>query len=185
MQGCAAKWPRGAPAQREPQAAHSPREMASGAVTLLHSAPGSQLDAILRTGLQARSAFEDLGLAMRRGVVYCWLKLEHDKMWGCKPHYVHVEVTVDASRCRVADMEFASIALMYLQGQGGKPRNIEAAALLARLYELTSVPLSEYREGMFWTPEVLVRGDIAPADVTVGSADGRNQATGPGPGPAG
>jgi hypothetical protein len=159
--------------------------MASGSVTLLHSAPRSQLDAILRNGLQARSAFEDLGLEMRCGVVYCWLQLEHDKMWGGKPGYVHVEVTVDVSRCRVADMQFASIALMYLQGQGGKPRNTEAAVLLARLYELTAVPLNEYREGMFWTPEVLVRGDIAAADIAVASADDRHPGTDPNPAPGG
>ncbi len=95
-------------------------------------------------------------------------------MWGSKRGYVHVEITVNASRCRVAEMDFASIALMYLQGQGGRPRNPEAAALLTKLYELTSVPLNEYREGMFSTPEVLVQGDIAAADIAAPSDDDRS-----------
>lgn len=48
---------------------------------------------------------------------------------------------------------------------GGKTRNSEVASLLARAYDLTSVPLRTYRPGMFWTPEVLVTGDIGPAYV--------------------
>jgi hypothetical protein len=148
--------------------------MTSGLVRLLHSVPRTQLDTILRDGLQAQSAFNDLRLEMRRGVVYCWLRPEDDKMWGGKPGYIRVEITVDASRCRVAEMDFASIALMYLQGQGGKPRNPEAAAILTRLYEMTSVPLSQYRKGMFWTPEVLVKGDIAAADIAAASDDDRS-----------
>ena len=71
-------------------------------------------------------------------------------------------MTVDQDRCRVAEMDFAGIAMMYLQGSGGKPRNEEAARLLADVYRVTSVPLSDYTEGMFWTPEVLVKGDIDP-----------------------
>ncbi|MEW6752916.1 MAG: hypothetical protein AB1505_18345 [Candidatus Latescibacterota bacterium] len=140
---------------------------AADAVTLVHSAPRAQLEQILQSGLKARSTFGDLGLEMRRGVVFCWLRPEHDKMWGASPDHAHLRITVDAWRCRVAEMDFASIALMYLQGQGGKPRHPEAAALLARLYELTSVPLSQYREGMFWTPEVLVQGDIPAAQIAL------------------
>ena len=52
--------------------------------------------------------------------------------------------------------------MMYRQGSGGKPKNEKAARLLAEVYQVTSVPLSDYIEGMFWTPEVLVKGDIAP-----------------------
>jgi hypothetical protein len=56
---------------------------------------------------------------------------------------------------------------MYLQGQGGKPINPEASRLLAELYEATAVPLTEYRPGMFWTPEVLVKGDIGPESIRI------------------
>ena len=131
-------------------------------VSLLHSIHKSNVDQVLRNGLKATSSFDDLGLEMRRGVVYCWLKKEHDKMRGQRAGYGYVQVTVDKSRCRVADMDFISIAMMYLQGSKGKPKNEEAAQLLADLYRVTSVPLSEYTEGMFWTPEVLVKGDIDP-----------------------
>ena len=130
-------------------------------VHLLHSVPRAKLPDVLRQGLKASSRFDDLGLALRRGVVYCWLSAEHDKMWGRDPAYVYVEVSVDPARCRVADMEFSSMALMYREGQGDKPKNRRAADLLARLYEETSIALDEYSDGMFWTPEVLVRGDIS------------------------
>jgi len=131
-------------------------------IRLLHSTHKSNIDQVLRNGLKATSSFDDLDLEMRRGVVYCWLEKEHDKMWGQRANYVYVQVAVDKNRCRVADMDFISIAMMYLQGSKGKPKNEEAAQLLADLYRITSVPLSEYTEGMFWTPEVLVKGDIDP-----------------------
>ena len=140
--------------------------MTAARVTLLHSVPRAAIKAVVRDGLKASSEFDDLGLAVRRGVVYCWLRREDDRMWGQNPDYVYVQVTVDSSRCRAADMDFSSIALMYRQGQGGRPRNAEAAALAAKLYEATSAPLTEYREGMFSTPEVLVKGDIAPEAIT-------------------
>lgn len=131
-------------------------------IRLLHKTLKDQANEVLKNGLKAVSGFDDLGLEMRRDVVYCWLKKEDDKMssGGQRADYVYVEVTVDEDRCRVAEMDFASIALMYLQGSGGKPKNEEAARLLAELYRVTSVPLSEYAEGAFWTPEVLVKGDI-------------------------
>lgn len=141
--------------------------MTSEKVRLLHSVPRANLESTLKEGLVASSAFDDLGLEMRRGVIYCWLRPEDDKMWGKNPDYAYLEVTVESFRCRVAEMDFASIALMYLQGQSGKPKNPEAAALLARLYEVTSVPLSEYCEGTLWTPEVLVKGDIPPEEIAI------------------
>jgi len=121
-----------------------------------------KFEAVLAEGLRATSDFDDLGLKLRQNVVYCWRHKEDDKMWGTNPDYVYVEATVGEDRCRVAEMDFASIALMYLQGSGGKPKNAEAARLLAQVYQLTSAPLSEYVEGVFWTPEVLVKGDISP-----------------------
>lgn len=129
-------------------------------ITLLHATPEAKVDIILREGQRAASAFDDLGIPMRRGVVYCWLRREHDKMWGNNTDYTYIEVTVDRSRCRVADMEWSSLALMYLQGNL-KPEHSEAASLLARLYEVTAVSLDDYREGMFFTPEVLVSGDVS------------------------
>jgi hypothetical protein len=136
-------------------------------ITLLHSVHKSRLAEVLKTGLKATSHFDDLGLEMRRGVVYCWLRKEDDKKsgGGQRADHTYVEVTVHTQRCRVADMEWSSLTLMYLQGQGGKPRNPEASQLLAKLYEVTAVPLTEYRPGMFWTPEILVKGDIGPENV--------------------
>ena len=141
--------------------------MTGDRVTLFHSVPRTKLALIAGEGLIASSGFDDLELEIRRGVVFCWLRPEDDKMWGANPEYTQVQATVDVCRCRVADMDFSSIALMYLQGQGGRPRNTQAAALAAKLHDVTSVPLSNYRDGMFCTPEVLVKGDIVPEDITV------------------
>jgi len=81
----------------------------------------------------------------------------------------YIRIVVDRSRCRVAEMEFSSLALMYLQGQGGRPRNERAASLLAELYELTSVQLEYYKPGMFCTPEVLVAGDVDADHIEIGA----------------
>lgn len=135
-------------------------------VRLLHATPKWKVDTILTEGLKPSSAFNDLGLSLRQGVVYCWLRREHDKLWGSNPGYTYLEVTVDDSRCKVADMEWSSLALMYLQGNL-KPRHPEAARLLAELYEVTSVSLDGYREGMFFTPEVLVSGGVRPEDLAL------------------
>jgi hypothetical protein len=133
-------------------------------VQLLHSVHRSRLEEVLRTGIRAVSVFDDLGLDMRRGVVFCWLRQEDDKMssGGQRPDHVYIEVKVDEERCDDADMDLFSIALMYLQGQGGKPQNLEASRFVAEAYRASAVPLSEYKSGVFFTPEVLVRGDIAP-----------------------
>ena len=136
-------------------------------VELLHSVHKSKVEEILKYGLKAVSEYDDLGLEMRRDVVYCWLRKEHNKLssGGQRTDCVYVEVTVDEDRCRVAEMDFASIAMMYRQGSGGRPKNEEAASLLAKVYRVTSVPLSDYVERMFSSPEVLVKGDIDPDDI--------------------
>jgi transposase len=115
---------------QQTRAAEHPRRFLSGFSGYLHATPKAKVDIILREGLRAASAFNDLGIPMRRGVVYCWLRREHDKMWGNNTDYTYIEVTVDRSRCRVADMEWSSLALMYLQGNL-KPEHSEAASLLA------------------------------------------------------
>ena len=129
-------------------------------VRLLHSVRKSRVDTVLKEGLKAASAFDDLGLEIRRGAVFCWLHKEDDRMWGQRSDYAHVEMTVDEDRCRVAEMDFASLAMMYRQGTK-RPKNERAARLLAELYEATSVPLPQYTQGIFSTPEVLVEGDVA------------------------
>jgi len=134
-------------------------------IRLLHSAPATKAEEILSAGLRATSEFDDLDLEMRRGVVFCWLREEDDKMWGKRPDHAYFEVKVDAERCRVAEMDFASVAMMYRRGEK-KPKNRQQAArLLAEAYRVTSVPLSEYVEGTFFAPEVLVKGDIDSACV--------------------
>ena len=120
-----------------------------------------------KEGMRAVSEFDDLDLEMRKGVVFCWLQKEDDRMWGKRADYVYVTVTIEEDRCTVAEMDFASLSMMYRQGSGGRPKNHEAVRLLAELYRTTSVPLSRYKEKMFSTPEVLVKGDIGPESIEV------------------
>lgn len=136
----------------------------SKTVQLLHSAPVVFVPDILRDGIRATSAYDHLGLDMRRDVVFCWLRQEDDKMSSGdqRSDHVYLKVLVTEDRCVVAEMDLISIALMYQQGQGGVRVNPEAARLIAEAYRITAAPLSEYAPGMFCTPEVLVKGDITP-----------------------
>ena len=136
-------------------------------VVLYHKAPRVDLDEILRVGLLSRSGFDDLDIEMRRGVVFCWHKTEDDKMWGNDPERVYLEVTGDSERCRVAEMDLAGVAMMYRQSLKQPPNAAQAARLLAEVYEITSVALSEYVPGMFFSPEVLVAGAIEPSSIRV------------------
>lgn len=138
-------------------------------VVLVHSIPEARLADVLRDGLKAESEFQDFGLEMRRNVIYCWLCKEDDKMYASdqSADRLYVAITVDEDRCRVADMDVISIAMAYANGWSGKPRNPEASSLFAEAYRVTSVLISEYSAGMFYTPEVLVKGDIAPECIRV------------------
>ena len=132
---------------------------------LIHSVHEAQLDDVLANGLRAESKFPDFGLEMRQGVIYCWLQAEDDKLhW---PDGVYLEVTVDQDRCLIADMEFISLAITYSRGFGARPANPEAARLFSEVYRVTSMPLDRYEQGMFFSPEVLVQGDIAPDCIRV------------------
>jgi len=133
-------------------------------VHLFHSIHKSKLEEALSAGLKAGSEFPDLGLEMRRGVVFCWLHKSDDRLGGHgqRSDFAYLEVAVDRDRCLVADMDLISLAMMYHQGSGGRAKNPEAARLLAEAYRVTAVPLSEYTPGSFCTPEVLVKGDIGP-----------------------
>lgn len=141
-------------------------------IRLIHTIHKSMVGQALRVGLRAVSAYDDLNLDMRRGVVYCWLRKEDDKtsQGGQRADFVYLEVTVEEERCIVADMEWSSLAMMYRQGQR-RPKNMEASRLLAELYRVTAVPLSEYAEGTLFTPEVLVKGDIPPESIGVAESD--------------
>jgi hypothetical protein len=96
---------------------------------------------------------------MRKEVVYCWLKKEHNKMWTNNTDYIYFEVIVNAERCRIAEMDWIGFAMTYRQGSL-KPKNEEAARLFAEIYRVTSVSIPEYHDGLFFTPEVLVKGNI-------------------------
>ena len=75
-------------------------------------------------------------------------------------------VWVEPSRCLVADMDLIGLALMYKQGSSKTLQNNEATELLAQVYQITSLPLTSY-DGRFFTPEVLVKGNIEPSLISI------------------
>ena len=135
-------------------------------VRLVHSVSRSALASVLEHGLKAVHDYSCVDLEMRKNVVCCWLRKEDDRLR--REDRTYVEVTVEEGRCLVADMDIISLAMMYEPGSGSDApaipvrKNAEAARLLAEVYRITAVPLAEYREGMFGSPEVLVSGDIGP-----------------------
>ncbi len=135
---------------------------------LYHYTTKENLSKILKEGLKATSRYEKF-TDIRKNVVYCWILPEHQKIFS--EDDVCLEIEVEDSRCIVAEMDYISFAMMYKYGgkkYGGKniPVNDEAADLFARLYEVTSCTISEYEDN-FFTPEVLVQGNIAPEQIKI------------------
>ncbi len=63
-------------------------------------------------------------------------------------------------------MDLIGLALMYKQGSSKTLQNNEATELLAQVYQITSLPLTSY-DGRFFTPEVLVKGNIEPSLISI------------------
>ena len=140
-------------------------------VKLYHYTKKANLESILREGLDPTSRYESFS-TIRENVVYCWLSPEDQTIFN--DDEICLEVCVDEARCTVANMDFVSMAMMYKYGgakYGGMniPVNPEAAALFAKLYEVTSAPISACEKDNFFTPEVLVKGKIAPENIKIHS----------------
>ena len=136
---------------------------------LFHFTDTANKDSILKHGLRASTSYE-IFTPIRRNVVFCWLRKEDNKI--ARDNQICFKVQVDEARCLVADMDYISMAMMYKhspQGEGiaGKPVNPKAERLFIRLYKATAVKPRDYRDGMHFSPEVLVRGDIPAADIVI------------------
>jgi len=64
------------------------------------------------------------------------------------------------------------MAMMYkynpkIKGIAKKTVNPKAEKLFIRLYNVTAVKPCDYHEGMHFTPEVLVKGDIQISDIAL------------------
>lgn len=140
-------------------------------VKLYHYTDKSNLNSIMHEGLTPVSKYEKFS-QLREGVVFCWLSPEDQKIYNDIDNVVCLEVEVDEERCTVADMDFISMAMMYKFGgkkYGGKniPVNPMVADLFVKIYEATAKSFEDFEKEQFFTPEVLVKGTIAPKYISV------------------
>lgn len=137
-------------------------------IELFHFTRKGLVAPILTHGLYPSARFHDLGLEMRRNVVYCWLSPDDDRMgYRENPDDECLKALVEPDRCLVADMDLATLAYQYLRGVGGKDRDPDRARQYAQQYWSTAVPAALYRPGLFAAPEVLVKGPIAADQLTL------------------
>ncbi len=138
-------------------------------MTVYHYTDKSNLDSIMKNGLTATSKYEAF-TELRKNVVFCWLSPSDNKIFS--DNEVCLEISVDEKNCIVASMDYISFAMMYKYGgkaHGGMnlPVNERASELCVKLYETTAMPLSDYEDGNLFSPEVLVKGDIAPCNIRI------------------
>ena len=131
-------------------------------IKLYHYTLKENLEKILSEGLKPTSHYEEF-TDLRRGVVFCWLSPDDQKIFN--DNMVCLEIEVEEDRCTVAEMDFISFAMMYKYGGanfGGKnlPINPDASDLFVKLYEVTATKIDNCEKNSFFTPEVLVKGEI-------------------------
>jgi len=138
-------------------------------MTLYHYTSKANLDSIMRYGLKAASRYESF-TELRKNVVFCWLSPSDNKIFS--DDTVCLEIIVEDTDCIVASMDYISFAMMYKYGgakYGGAniPVNETASDLFVKLYETTAIPLSQYKNGNLFSPEVLIKGDISPDNIRI------------------
>lgn len=138
-------------------------------MTVYHYTDKSNLDSIMKNGLTATSKYEAF-TELRKNVVFCWLSPSDNKIFS--DNEVCLEISVDEKNCIVASMDYISFAMMYKYGgakYGGMniPINEKASELFVKLYETTAIPLSQYKDGNLFSPEVLVKGNITPENIRI------------------
>ena len=134
-----------------------------------HYTDKANLDSIMTQGLITTSSYESF-THLRKDVVFCWLSPSDNKILS--DDKICLEITVDENDCIVASMDYISFAMMYKYGgakYGGMniPINETASVLFVKLYETTAIPLSQYKDGNLFSPEVLVKGNITPENIRI------------------
>lgn len=137
-------------------------------INLYHFTERKNIDDIMKNGILTSSKYEIFS-SIRDDVVFCWVSPEDNKMQFEDP--VCLKVNVEENLCKIADMEYISLAMMYKYGGGNNkglntPVNIEASNLLVKVYEVTAVSLENFKNH-FFTPEVLVKGAIKPEHISI------------------
>ncbi|MCL1952538.1 MAG: hypothetical protein FWF60_06885 [Oscillospiraceae bacterium] len=134
---------------------------------LFHFTDKANMKNILKKGLKASTKYE-IFTPIRENVVFCWLKREDNKLLS--DNQICFKINVDAERCLIADMDYVSMAMMYKYNPKGKgiarkPVNPRVENLFVQIYEATAVKPCDYYDGMHFSPEVLVKGDIQAFDL--------------------
>lgn len=136
-------------------------------IDLFHYARVEDLDAISEEGLKVGARVMKVDSALRESSVYAWMAPDYDVLGHCEnPKYVCLRARVAVARCRVAPMELFVAAYVNHIGRG-QPKNHEIAAKLIAAYEKAAVPIDQYNQGMFRSPEVLIEGEISAEDIAV------------------
>ena len=134
---------------------------------LFHFTDIANKDNILKNGIKASTKYE-IFTPIRENAVFCWLNKKDNKL--INDNQICFKIDVDTDRCLIADMDYISMAMMYKynpkgEGIAKKPVNPKAENLFVQLYEVTAVKPCDYYDGMHFSPEVLVKGDIQISDI--------------------
>lgn len=133
---------------------------------LYHYTKQKNIESILKTGLKAHSNYKNMNADLRLKVLYAWLFPEHDVMgYSNDDDYVLLELEVDEARCIVANMDYISAA--YVNSKVGNDGGKELSIMMTNEYEESSVLPKDYINGLFRTPEVIVKGDIQPPEIRI------------------
>lgn len=136
-------------------------------IDLYHYARSENLDSISEEGIKPGSSYFAFDVPSRNTAAYLWRFPDEDVMgYSDNPRYVLLRARIDPSRVKIAPMELVSAAYVNHIGRG-QPRNPEIADKLIAAYERMQVPLYEYQNGAFRTPEVLVEGGVDADDIAV------------------
>ena len=136
-------------------------------IDLFHYARGEDLDAISEEGLKAGARVMKVESALREKSVFAWMAPDFDVLgYNENPKYICLRARVEVARCRVAPMELFVAAYVNHIGRG-QPKNSEVTAKLMAAYEKMAVPIDQYNEGMFRSPEVLIDGEVSADDIAV------------------
>jgi hypothetical protein len=136
-------------------------------IDLFHYARGEDLDAISDEGLKVGARVMKVESALREKSVFAWMAPDFDVLgYNENPKYICLRARVEVARCRVAPMELFVAAYVNHIGRG-QPKNSEVTAKLMAACEKMAVPIDQYNEGMFRSPEVLIDGEVSADDIAV------------------
>jgi len=145
-------------------------------VTVYHYTPRENVPTILKNGLLNQSKFNAMSSRLRVNASYHLLSPSHDVMgYAGDEGYACLQVTADPAHCVVADMDLISAAYVnYIQEQANE--SVYDYRKLVALYDASAVALTDYENGMFRAPEVILRRHVPPDKITLAAPADRSDA---------